>query len=310
MKFERMDAVRAGAPAHPSEVRQAMETTPPTSTGDRGARILFLFLLTINNSGSTALAQVLGTSPHVYLPRWGNNEGQFVPGVRKVMRQRPWDPEQKYPWEEIRARWESIVPMDKSIFLEKSPPNIIRAQEILRHFSDVAFLTLVSNPYSFLGSSWYRYCSLLDYERYFVKAAMNWLTMARYQIDNLRKLPRNLLVTYEQFCDNNRECCESVLRHVPELEAIASDTGVKVKGSASLVRNENTRNILTIPAAHLSAINKVFASQMEVLDYFGYGLLNEAAYEALMADRDSLSRAQARRADKDRRIKARRGVAL
>lgn len=58
---------------------------------------LYLFLLTLQNAGSTAFIKFLNTSPNtsLLLP---NGEGKWLPSVRKIMRERPWDPTREMPW--------------------------------------------------------------------------------------------------------------------------------------------------------------------------------------------------------------------
>ena len=105
----------------------------------------YLFVLCPPYSGSTLLWKLLSTSEHVSsLPA----EGQSLTELKALMRDKPWDAAQELPWPEIKAVWESYWDMGKAILLEKSPPNLIRTDDILAHFHPVKFIIMVRNPYA------------------------------------------------------------------------------------------------------------------------------------------------------------------
>jgi len=105
----------------------------------------YLFVLCPPYSGSTLLWKLLSTSANVSaLPA----EGQFLPELESLMREKPWDPAHTLPWPEIKRVWESYWNMDRPVLLEKSPPNLIRTQDILAHFHPVKFVVMVRNPYA------------------------------------------------------------------------------------------------------------------------------------------------------------------
>jgi len=65
---------------------------------------LCLFILAANNSGSTALIKYLNTSANnSILNDYG--EGQWLPSVKNFMRNNPWDPARKMPWEFIKNEY-------------------------------------------------------------------------------------------------------------------------------------------------------------------------------------------------------------
>ena len=61
-------------------------------------------------------------------------EGQFLPELAGLARDKPWDVTRPLPWPEIKAVWESVWDMSKPVLLEKSPPNLIRTQDIEANF--------------------------------------------------------------------------------------------------------------------------------------------------------------------------------
>lgn len=121
---------------------------------------MYFFLLSPNNSGSTVVAQFLASyMKDAYLPREGTNESQNLPEIRRLIGRRKygWNEHESLPWPEIdsllrqRAASES-----KNWIIEKTPSNIIRTDQIHRHFfSGKAFIgcCLVSNPFSFVAST-------------------------------------------------------------------------------------------------------------------------------------------------------------
>ena len=75
----------------------------------------YLFILCPPYSGSTLLWKIIATSGAVStLP----GEGQFLPEVSGIMRKKPWDVEEQYPWEEIKPQVDHIIfPDGKRVIL-------------------------------------------------------------------------------------------------------------------------------------------------------------------------------------------------
>ena len=73
------------------------------------ADVRFVFLFCPNHSGTTVLSQYLASQMSGYLPPFGNNEGQMVPALKPMMREQPWNKDQVYDWDHIRACWETLA---------------------------------------------------------------------------------------------------------------------------------------------------------------------------------------------------------
>lgn len=247
---------------------------------------MYLFLFCINNSGSTAIARFIASAGNVYLPPYGHGEGQFVPSVRPVMRAAPWVEDVSLPWPMIRRRWDELLRASgKDIFLEKSPPNLMRAPDIARHFPDARFLVSLADPYSYCGSCWYRYCHHADKAGFLRRMAGEWLVKAQWQRRNLETLPQALRLSYEQFCADPSGAAALIRGLVPELGPIDPAARVTVKRDTGPIVNTNARNILLIERGHLAAVGEVLATRPDLLEYFGYGVLSDAAFQALGASR-------------------------
>ncbi|MBC6419554.1 MAG: hypothetical protein GDA44_12670 [Prochloron sp. SP5CPC1] len=97
---------------------------------------LYLFLLALNNSGSTAFIKFLNTSPNTSLLE-RNGEGQWLRSVRKIMQERQLDLTQEMPWEFIKDQYLQKWNYRSKIILEKSNPNLLRAKSIQKVFPGV-----------------------------------------------------------------------------------------------------------------------------------------------------------------------------
>lgn len=257
----------------------------------------WLFLLSPNNSGSTLLAQIIAQSPNVYLPPFGNFEGQKAPGVKRLMRANRWSTERKMPWQRIKRRWSRLID-DKEVFLEKSPPNIIRAAEIVESFPDAFFILSISDPYSHCGSCWYRYNDP------FHIIARGWVRRAERQRRNLEIVPHCLRTTYEAVCADPAAFAAAVNRYLPLLAIPERDAyEVEVKGERGGIVNYNARNTLTLGRDGLAAVNAVLARHEDLLAFFGYRLMTAQDYERLAeASPADLAAARRRREQPEWRI--------
>ena len=116
---------------------------------------MHLFLLPINNSGSSILYEKIRQSKYTTtLP----DEGQFIQGFAGPNpflfncpymfseRYHDFACEKNYDWEKIKELWNSFWEQDL-IKVEKSPPNVVRAHMLKRNFDNSQFIIQVRNPY-------------------------------------------------------------------------------------------------------------------------------------------------------------------
>lgn len=239
---------------------------------------LHLFVLSPPYSGSTVLAQLLATSPHVTdLP----DEGQFVDGVSQWLRDRPWDTSVERPWPRIRERWEELWDPDKPVRLEKSPPNISRAEVLEREFAPAAFLLLVRDPYATceglerrrgnppmdaVDDTWSRGDALSW-------AAARWVEFARYQQHNLQVLGRTHLVTYEQLVADPAATADGIVAAFPELGTLTPDAefeshSVRGRGTREL-QDFNDEKLARLSQDDLDRITDVLEDHSDAVG-FGY----------------------------------------
>lgn len=121
---------------------------------------MHLFLLSINNSGSSILYEKIRQSKYTTtLP----DEGQFIQGFAGPNpfvlncpylfseRYHDFAFEKNYDWDSIKILWNSFWKEDL-IKVEKSPPNVVRAHMLKRHFENSEFIIQVRNPYQIATS--------------------------------------------------------------------------------------------------------------------------------------------------------------
>jgi hypothetical protein len=228
----------------------------------------YLFVLCPPYSGSTLLWKLLSTSANVSaMP----TEGQFLPELEELMRDKPWDANHPLPWPEIKRVWESYWDKDKPILLEKSPPNIIRAQDIQAHFQPVKFIVMVRNPYA--------HCEGLMRRNHWKPArAANFSMMClRTQLQNTQDLDNALVLTYESLVQNPARVCDQLAAFVPELGDIDHSADFEVHSIDGTVNRPitdlNSKKIASLPADALATMNEIFMQQRETLDAWEYPLL-------------------------------------
>ena len=231
----------------------------------------FFFLFCPNNSGSTILSQYIASQLGAYLPPFGNDEGQMAPTVKSVMRLRPWDKTRQFDWAFVRRSWEKLA--KGRLFVEASPPNIIRCEQIAAVFGkDSSACVSICNPYQQIASALRRYRTPGTDVAHI---AANWMTKGT-AIQSIRhNFPFFPFFTYEDF----------VLRPtlVNELLAIEcrpfTGTGKRDSGARG-VQDLSVRTISFLEPNEVDAINGVLMSNSALLEYFNYPILDGQALHA------------------------------
>ena len=139
-------------------------------------------------------------------------EGQGLPELRKkILLLDRWDPDVGYPWDEVKNVYDSYWDHTKPILLDKTPPNICRATQIVKHFSPAYFLLMVRNPYVHCAS-------LIKHGvRSPSAAAEEAILHLKYQIDNKEKLDNILCFSYEEFTDNPKLMAQRIQSFIPQI---------------------------------------------------------------------------------------------
>jgi hypothetical protein len=235
----------------------------------RRANHHYLFILSPPFSGSTLLSELLSTSPNVSTNNaLGTREGQQLPGVLKIMWEAKdkYNPEAGFDWTFIKSQWLKYWDVTKPVLLEKSPPNIVRASEIVSHFSPVSFICMVRDPYAVCESMIRR-----GYDA--AEAAAFAVRCLRFQKDNIEKLANLLFFTYEELTEDPENIKERLGAFLPALSDIDMRRGFRAhnfSGAAMPIRNLNEEKEKNLSQAQRGTISAIFQQNLDILAYFNY----------------------------------------
>lgn len=226
----------------------------------------YLFLFTPNNSGTTVMCQYLAAQTGGYLPPFGNNEGQMAPAVRAMMRERPWDADRQFDWAFIHGEWDRLArAAGKTLFVEGSPPNLMRIDAIRAEFGDRARLACsLCNPYMQIASSAYNYRKPGEVK--LAGLARLWLRQAGTIAAALAADPALRLVRYEDFCADPTRLNAAFGLPVVTGAAIAGKWNTR----DTAIRNAAARTIAFLTAGEIDRITALLAPEAALLAGFGY----------------------------------------
>lgn len=248
----------------------------------------FLFIITPPFSGSTALSQVLNSAYRSMLLT-PNGEGQsLIPGMTAADR---WEPEKKMNWDSIRATWlnrvhfvESLV-QEIDVVIEKSPPNLVRIDQLIKVFPNHSLLAFNRNPFANCASILYREYKPAEKnaeERIEIvrKIAAMWLFRSRYIKKWIDQLGVSFF-SYEAFCKDPRKCIDGVPHIMKRLEGVDFNKEIQVKKYPKQgIVSQNARQIGTLTADEIAAISKVLQTEQALVKFFGYDPVESARIES------------------------------
>lgn len=229
----------------------------------------YLFVLCPPYCGSTLLWKLLSTSQNVSAFA---SEGQFLPAVAEVMRDKPWQADHALPWDDIKAQWDQQWDHGKPVLLEKSPPNLVRAEAIAAHFNPARFIIMVRNPYAHAEG-------LIRRNGWPVKRAANFAAMClRKQWHNRQVLADTLVLTYESLVADPAGACEKLVAFEPALQDIdyTADFEVhSVDGTLSRpITDLNAKKIAAIGPDTLRELNEHFDAHRETFAHWRYDFMD------------------------------------
>ena len=228
----------------------------------------YLFILCPPYSGSTLLWRLLSTSANVSaMPL----EGQFLPELKDIMRDKPWQADRSLPWPEIKQVWESYWDKTKPVLLEKSPPNLIRTREILAHFEPVQFIVMVRNPYAQAEG-------LMRRNNWTVTRAASFSMMClRRQLANAQALDDTLVMTYESLVQDPVNACTQLATFLPPLADVDPTAMFEVHSiDGTLTRpitDLNSKKIAALAGEDIAAMTEIFIQHQDTMTAWGYDLM-------------------------------------
>lgn len=245
----------------------------------------FLFLVTPPNSGSTAMAKMLNSSHRTILLNHNGEAQWLVPGLNGKNR---WDPAMEVDYESVKAVWLKQFEFLRAcagnvdVVIEKSPASLPRFDRIRALFDDTSVIASNRNPYANICSKGYRYANFAN--RPPAERAERVAILARKWQDQSRMIAGVIdrhncpLVTYETFCADPARLIAALALPAGVAETIDTGASVLVKDYADQgVVNQNPKQIALLSAEEKAVIREVLATDMPLLERFGYGLDADAA---------------------------------
>ncbi len=241
----------------------------------------FLFLITPPYSGSTVLAKILNSSQGTtFLHERG--EGQWlIPGMCEPGR---WDREKAINWKSVRSVWLKRIEFIKSLtqnvdlIIEKSPPNIVRMDQLKETFPNHSLVAFNRDPYANCSSILYRTHNLEnkgeeDRIRLVSQITDGWLFRSgwirkwidEWQLTNF---------TYEEFCAEPAACVTKAAENIPALQTADVNISVKVKDyKMQGIVDYNAEQISRLTQKEIEEISRVLARDQELVSFFNYRIL-------------------------------------
>jgi hypothetical protein len=251
-----------------------------------------LFLLCPNNSGSTFPSQALGRCRRAWsLAREGQHMMGFAgPSTMRTKWPLIWGATAEsrmhfanlaaYDWERTKRAWylQATAQSESAVlFVTKSPPFLMLADELRRHFAGTRFLIMVRNPYAAVEGivRRRRRSASTDRDNLAEIAARHLLFCLERQKENAeRHHDIALSFTYEQMCGDPAGISHRIVEFLPQLSDLDLERRQLVKQTYDEpLRNMNDEQIARLSEADISQASVVFAERRDLLDHFGYELI-------------------------------------
>jgi hypothetical protein len=273
-------------------IKRALDRQSILKRADRPEK--YLFIICMNNSGSTLLERLLSDCRNAvgFPPPGGPNEqvngqgfvpdlmpipGKIEPQCRRIWSEQAavFEDESRYQWPKIKRRWREkwglnpkFQTANPRVFLEKSPPNVYRAQMLQKHFQNSFFILMQRNPYAVAEGI--RRRATLSIER----CIRHWIRCAQKQMENERIVERAIRLSYEELSEQPQRSQERIIELVPELNDLDIRKDVVAQTLEGQIRqpivNYNARQIALLSATDISEINSHLDKAPEVMTHFGY----------------------------------------
>ena len=265
-----------------------------------------LFVICPNNSGSSFLAGALekcravwrlpreGQATHGYagpLPWLPHGPDGWTPGLLWAAGQR-WidlfsDPG-NYDWPRTRKAWRFhsyARDPNASVFVTKSPPHLLCAEQLAQHFRGARFLFMVRNPYAVCEGICRRHRTRLPAHHLDSLAGLgmslpeaaaahvaNCLAWQRRNIEAHRR--SGLFFTYEEMCGQPAAVAGRIQALAPELADLDLRQRIAAKDYDEPLTNMNPRQLARLDGGQIAAFNKVLRRHRDLLAWFGYDLMD------------------------------------
>ena len=259
-----------------------------------------LFVICPNNSGSTFLRNALAKSRRTWNLAyegkkavgvvWPNheNDGRLTGSQRIWAARKQWrdvsEDRAAYDWPRNRAAlYFQAYARDPraTVFVEKTPQNLLIVGDLARHFRNAKFLFMVRNPYAvcegiFRARRRQGQSAGLEGERLETVAARHVATCLEYQRRNVEAYrDRGVFFSYEAMCREPERIARKIRDLVPELDDLNLRQRLRVHANYhEMLTDMNARQIARLDVSQIAAINRELRKHRAVLDHFGYEILD------------------------------------
>lgn len=286
-------SIVAAAKRHlPSDVRLriANRLTYARGTGNKPIDGLeWLFVASLPNSGSTALAMLLRTAPGA-TTLTDNGEAQWLmPELCRGIGR--WDPRRRIDYAKLRSVWIDAACRrgigSNALVVEKSPPNIMRLRAIVKAFADMPehVILLTRDPYAVCASWAKRYApSKLgrEWDARFLRMeaggeelfeALGALYGERATVLESCRDIAEAVISYEDLTDDTDHAVATLAAAIPRLAAMDAKAQVRVKDYApQRLANMNAVQTARLSPVQRCAITRGLAPYRNVIEAQGYRL--------------------------------------
>ena len=248
--------------------------------GLRRKRISWLFLLGVNNSGTTLLERILGLHPEISkLPEEGHYLSRTFLSPNQLKVRRIWTERleafrlasgQGWGLAASRLKWDWLChyPADERtrFLMEKSPPNTVRGPWLQHHFKPASFLALTRSPYAVAEGIRRRQGHSVE------RAARHWSIANQIMLDDLDRLDDALLLSYEDLCADPPKVTSRITRFLkidqfPDEFLYESFPIHNVTGQPNLIKNFNDSSVERLSADDIRRVEDIAGKVMMRLGY-------------------------------------------
>lgn len=259
---------------------------------DRGLRydanLQWLIILTMPNSGSTALGRLLMTADAA-VALTDRCEGEWLIPSMSNPRHR-WDEDLRLSMARVRARWmwrlRGTTKGSPRLVVEKSPPNMVRIDRLRAALAPMETHTviLVRDPYA-VCEGWHRRYGREQLSRtsltalrhvdsehdYFRLLGECWVQRGAYLVE---QIPKALgVVRYEELVTDPASVTAQLAEKIPMLSDVRSDAQVRVKDyAAQTLKDMNEQQIAALSAEQVAAISEGLKRGIDTVTALGYTL--------------------------------------
>jgi hypothetical protein len=237
----------------------------------------WLFILGVNNSGTTILSNLVETHPEIRtLPAEGQQLTSAFPRPDILGVGRLWSSRMDvFRWSEnnstipalvAKKDWLKLYSKNSGILLEKSPPNTVRSLWLQKNFNPSKFLSIVRCPYAV--------CEGIKRRKNYsiTQAALHWTTANQCMLSDMSFLKHNLLIKYEDLVQDPVTTLNQVqhflgLKSPFNHDACAQVAAHSMEGTTTGLKNMNHASHLRLSQNEIQEINNICGQLMNQLGY-------------------------------------------